>query len=326
MEKHRLELANWEKLREELDHQRAARMALEETLHASEARQMEMEEAQRTERAEVQAMRAELEKQRTIRLTLEEEVRDSESRFTRLAEEQQREQVESEALRQELQRQRTARLALEGALRAAESRQKAEPLSGIASAAMQALSELVARMNDCGESLMQGLESDDPRRIRAARLVETAGLAGKLVNRLLALGHRRETVNLNLTVAQLTEPLRRLAGENAEVITVLHPRLPFVQASQPSAEQLLHAMVTHARDSLPLGGIITIETLLPFQSDAPGTKPAVLLAVTASGTNVQAPASTAALEPLVTACGGTLGVRGDAVTNTTIEVSLPVES
>jgi DNA-binding response OmpR family regulator len=326
LEKHRLEQTNWERLREELEHQRAARVALEETLHASEARQMEIQEGQRTERAEFQTMREELERRRTARLTMEEELRASEARLTQLAEDHQREQAESEALRQELQRQRAARLALEGALRAAESRQRPEPFTGIASAAMQALSELVTRMNDCGELLMQGLDADDPRRMRAARLVEIAGLAGKLANRLLTLGHRKETVDLNLTVTQLTEPLRRLAGDNAELITVLFPRLPLVLAAQPAAEQLLHALVTHARDSLPLGGIITIETLQPSEAGVPGAGPSVLLAVSASGTNVQAPASTAALEPFATACGGTLRVLGDAITSTTIEVSLPAES
>jgi hypothetical protein len=326
LEKHRLEQTNWERLREELEHQRAARVALEETLRASEARQTEILEGQRTERAEFHAMREELERQRTVRLTTEEELRASEARLTQLAEDHQREQAESEALRQELQRQRAARLALEGALRAAESRQRPEPFTGIASAAMQALSELVTRMNDCGELLMQGLDADDPRRMRAVRLVEIAGHAGKLANRLLALGARKETADLNLAVTQMTEPLRLLAGDDVELITVLFPRLPDVLAAQPCAEQLIHALVTHARDSLPLGGIITIETLLSSQAGDPGAAPAVLLAVSASGTNVEAPASTAALEPFAAACGGTLRVLGDAVTSKTIEVSLPAES
>ena len=108
-------------------------------------------------------------------------------------------------------------------------------------------------MNDCGELLIQGLDADDPRRLRAARLVEIAGHAGKLANRLLALSARKETVDLNLAVTQMTEPLRRLAGENVELITVLFPRLPLVLAGQSAAEQLLHALVMHARDSLPWG-------------------------------------------------------------------------
>jgi DNA-binding response OmpR family regulator len=326
LEKHRLEQTNWERLREELEHQRAARVALEETLRASEARQTEILEGQRTERAEFHAMREELERQRTVRLTTEEELRASEARLTQLAEEHQRERAESEALRQELLQQRAARLALEGALRAAESRQRTEPFTEIAATAMQALSELVTRMNDCGELLMQCLDADDPRRMRAVRLVEIAGHAGKLANRLLALGARKETADLNLAVTQMTEPLRLLAGDDVELITVLFPRLPDVLAAQPCAEQLIHALVTHARDSLPLGGIITIETLLPSHAGDPGAAPAVLLAVSASGTNVEAPASTAALEPFAAACGGTLRVLGDAVTSKTIEVSLPAES
>ena len=191
---------------------------------------------------------------------------------------------------------------------------------------MQALSELVTRMNDCGELLIQGLAADDPRRLRAARLVEIAGHAGKLADRLLALGARKETVDLNLSVTRMAEPLRRQAGEDVELVTVLFPRLPLVRAGQSAAEKLIHAAVMHARDSLPLGGIITVETLLPSAAGGTGAGTAVLLAVTASGANLQTPASTAALEPFATACGGTLRVFGDAVTSTTIEVVLPAES
>jgi len=326
LERQQRERSEWEELREELEHQRAARIALEEALHASEARNAEILEEQHAERMELQAAREEQEKQRADRLNMEEELRSSAARLAQLAAGQQRERTELAALRQELQHQRAARLALEGTLRAVESRQRTEPSAEIASSAMQALSELVARMNDCGELLVQGLAADDPRRLRAARLVEIAGHAGKLADRLLALGARKELADLNLAVTKTIESLRHQAGENVELISALFPRLPLIRAAQSAAEKLLRAAMMHARDSLPLGGMITVETLLPSPAGEPAAAPMVLLAVTASGANVQAPADTAALEPLVTACGGTLRILGDAVASTTIEIALPAGS
>jgi DNA-binding response OmpR family regulator len=325
VEKQKLERANWERLRAELEQQRAVRVALEETLRASEARGTELLEGQRIERAEAQTAREELERQRTARLASEEALRTAEARLSQLEAGSLRERSELEALCQELERQRAARLALEGALRVAESRQQTEHFSELAASAMQALSELVMRMNDYGELLLQCLEADDPRRVRAQRLVEIAGHAGSLAGRLLALGPRQDLLDLNSTVTQMAGPLRSLAGENAELLTILSPRQPRIRAARPQVDQLLNALVLHARKSLPLGGTITIETVPQAEDGAAGTAPEALLAVSASAPNVEAPSDTSALEPLVAACGGKMSTHGDAVTGYTLEVALPAE-
>jgi DNA-binding response OmpR family regulator len=221
--------------------------------------------------------------------------------------------------------QEPARRALEDALRAAEARERKEPFTELATAAVQALAELAMPIGDCGSVLMECLDKDDPRRTRAVRLMEIARQAGKLARQLLALRSRQEALDLNLMVAQIAGKLRSLAGENVKLLTILSPRLPHVLAAPPLTEQLLTALVAFARDLLPVGGTITLEMAQRAPDAAPEPEQCVLLAVTASGYSVQPHAETSVLDPFVAACGGSLSSAGDAETGVTIEVSLPAE-
>jgi DNA-binding response OmpR family regulator len=325
LEEQRREREDRGKAENELERQRAARVALEDALHAVEARQAGLLEEQRSERAEWQTVRDELDRQRTARLALEDALRALEARLAQLEEKHQAERTELEALRQELERQRAARLALEGALRAAERRERKEPFTELATAAVQAFTELLAPVSDCGSILMECLDKDDPRRMCAVRLVEITRHAGKLARQLLTLRTRQEALDLNLIVAQMAGKLRSLAGESVKTLTILSPRLPRILAARPLTEQLLTALVAFARDLLPVGGTITLETSQRAPDAASGPEQCVLLAVTASGYGVQPHAETAALAPFVAACGASLSTAGDAETGVTIDVSLPAE-
>jgi hypothetical protein len=269
--------------------------------------------------------RQELERQRVARLALEDALRSSEARLNQQAEEQRGERTELEALRQEVGRQRTARAALEGALRAAESRQSRPAPALFGDAAVQTLADMIGPMEDCTELLLQCLDARDPRRMRALRLVEIADHAANLVRRMLSAAPVQEALDLNLTVTQSSVTLRRMAGESVELLTILSPGLPRVIASRGTVEQLLTAMVTQARDSLPVGGTVTLETFRASAAPAPEAGNAIVLAVTASGYGVQAPMNTSILDPLVAGCGGKLIATGNAETGVTVEVHLPAD-
>jgi hypothetical protein len=326
-ENHLAEKASRETMRGELDQQRAARAALEDALRVSEHRRAELLEGKRTERADLEQMRKELDQQRVERLALEKELRATEMRLTQLEEARISEGNELEALRQELPRQRAARLALEGALRAAESRQQSEPYPALGTAAMQALGELVQRLRDCGDLMLQCLDPGDPRRQRVAHIVEMASRAGDLASRLLTPGPRTESTDLNAALAQMTEKLRRLTGEGFELMTILSPNLPRILVSRSRIEQLLAVLVLQARDLLPLGGEVTIETSASVSRAAAGRPPAVQLSVTASGATVRPPHEMTSLEATVSACGGSLHRKpGETEGMATFEIYLPAES
>jgi hypothetical protein len=299
------------------------RTALEDALHVSELRKVELQEKQNSERADLQSVKDELERQRSERLVLDDALRALEARLAKLAEEQKSERADREALNRELEGQRAARIALGRALRAEESRQRARPSFELATSVAQALAELVQPMADCGNLLLECLSENDPRRDRASRLVEIANHAGALARRLLNLPPLQEATDLNGIVAQMTEELQRQAGETIELLTIFSSHLPRILVAKPLVERLLAALVKHASDLLPLGGAVTLETRLSSPDETLETGASVVLSVTASGCSVQASPDPSALEPLVAACRGQLKITGDPDTGITTEVSLP---
>jgi CheY-like chemotaxis protein len=88
--------------------------------------------------------------------------------------------------------------------------------------------------------------------------------ATRLTRQLLAFA-RREVVqprvlNLNVVVASVCRMLQRTLGEHIELITVLDPNLDFVLADPGHIEQILVNLAVNARDVLPGGGELIIET------------------------------------------------------------------
>jgi len=88
--------------------------------------------------------------------------------------------------------------------------------------------------------------------------------AARLTQQLLAFA-RREVVqprvlNLNDVVASVTNLLQRTLGEHIELITSLDPALDLVLADPGHVEQILINLAVNARDAMPGGGMLTIET------------------------------------------------------------------
>jgi CheY-like chemotaxis protein len=67
-------------------------------------------------------------------------------------------------------------------------------------------------------------------------------------------------LELNTLVANLDKMLRRLIGEDIELVTILGPRVERVEADPAQLEQVVLNLVVNARDAMPQGGKIVIET------------------------------------------------------------------
>jgi two-component system cell cycle sensor histidine kinase/response regulator CckA len=138
--------------------------------------------------------------------------------------------------------------------------------------------------------------------------------AASLTRQLLAFSRKQVLallpLDLNPVVSRLIDLLRRLIGEDIQLTTNLDPGLGLVKADQGQIEQVLMNLAVNARDAMPEGGKLTIETknvvvekgLLGPDADA-GPGPYVLLAVSDTGCGMTEQVKSRIFEPFFTTKG-----------------------
>jgi PAS domain S-box-containing protein len=113
--------------------------------------------------------------------------------------------------------------------------------------------------------MISGETEDQPRIVEYTREIEyAAGRASSLTAQLLAFSRRQvsqpKVLDLNEVVTHSVKLLRRVIGEDVEIVTSLDPRLGCVKADPIHIDQVLMNLVVNARDAMSGGGRITIET------------------------------------------------------------------
>jgi two-component system cell cycle sensor histidine kinase/response regulator CckA len=107
-----------------------------------------------------------------------------------------------------------------------------------------------------------GEEREERRSVES--LERAADRAATLTRQLLAFSRRQvlqpQVLDLNGAVRSMEEMLRRLIDEDVELVTALEPELPSVRADPGQMEQVLVNLIVNARDAMPEGGRLTIET------------------------------------------------------------------
>jgi PAS domain S-box-containing protein len=142
--------------------------------------------------------------------------------------------------------------------------------------------------------------------------IEKAGeRAASLTKQLLAFSRQQvltpAILNLNTLTSDMAKMLPQLLGEDIEVSMVLEPELGNVKADQSQVEQVIMNLAVNARDAMPAGGKLKIETANveideAFTRTHPGSKAGshVLLEVTDTGTGMDATTLTHIFEPFFT--------------------------
>ena len=159
--------------------------------------------------------------------------------------------------------------------------------------------------------LKRELGANNPLAEHALEIEKAGQRAASLTKQLLAFSRQQvltpAVLNLNTLASDMEKMLPQLLGEDIEVSLLLDPALGNVKADQSQIEQVIMNLAVNARDAMPMGGKLKIETSNVELDQAyvwshPGSKVGsfVLLAVTDTGTGMDAATLTHIFEPFFT--------------------------
>ncbi|HEY6572987.1 MAG TPA: ATP-binding protein [Candidatus Eisenbacteria bacterium] len=232
--------------------------------------------------------------------------------------------------------------------------QKMEAIGRLAGGVAHDFNNLLTAIMGYAQLMTLRFGPKDPAIHDTEEILRAAERASMLTRQLLAFSRREvlqpRLLNLNASMADIGKMLRRLIGETINLQIIPGADLWAVTADPGHIEQVLLNLSVNARDAMPEGGRLTIETANielgeVYAGDEVGVAPGayVLLAVTDSGTGMDATTKARAFEPFFTTkgpergtglglstvygivkqWGGTVQIYSDSGWGTTVKVYLP---
>jgi two-component system, cell cycle sensor histidine kinase and response regulator CckA len=209
----------------------------------------------------------------------------------------------------------TERVDTAEALRSSEERlkqaQKMEAISRLAGGIAHDFNNLLSVIDGYGQLVHQALAEGDNKRDDVGEILAASRRAGALTKQLLAFSRRQvvkpKVLDLNDIVANVEKMLRRVIGENIDLVTKLSPALGQVRADAGQVEQIVLNLTISARDAMPDGGRLIIETSNVELDEAYASKHVdanpgmhVMLAITDTGAGMDTAAQKHVFEPFFT--------------------------
>ncbi len=189
--------------------------------------------------------------------------------------------------------------------------QKMEAVGRLAGGVAHDFNNLLAVITGYCDLLLRKMAPEGDERADIEEIRNAADGASSLTRQLLAFSRRQvvepRVLDLNDVVAKMERMLKRITGEDIELATHFAPQLPSIRADAGQMEQVLLNLVVNARDAMPTGGRLLIETDAveldeSYGRDHPAERPGkyVMLAVTDTGIGMDAQTQAHIFEPFFT--------------------------
>jgi len=188
--------------------------------------------------------------------------------------------------------------------------QKLEAVGQLAGGIAHDFNNLLTVIGGYSSMLLGRLPEDNPHRPSLEEIKKASDRASALTRQLLAFSRKQilqpRVLDLNLVVTDLEKMVRRLIGEDIDLLTVTSPVLGKVKADRGQIEQVLLNLIVNARDAMPKGGKLTIETRNVVHSEEYARRhaalagPYVMLAVSDTGCGMDAAIQARVFEPFFT--------------------------
>ncbi|MBI4446568.1 MAG: response regulator [Acidobacteria bacterium] len=144
------------------------------------------------------------------------------------------------------------------------SSQRMEAIGRLAGGVAHDFNNFITAIAGYAQLMLDHIPPEDPLRRDAEEIKRTGERAGLLTRQLLAFSRKQrlqpQVLDLNAVVQEMLEMLRPLIGENIELNSRFSSSLPPVKADPGQLEQVLLNLVVNARDAMPSGGRLTVET------------------------------------------------------------------
>ena len=189
--------------------------------------------------------------------------------------------------------------------------QKMEAVGQLAGGIAHDFNNLLGVMMGYSDLLEEGFPQEDPRARKLQQIKKAGERAASLTRQLLAFSRKQvirpRVIDLNALVGELSKMLTRLVREDIELLCSLKPGLGSIKADPAQVEQMIINLVVNARDAMPAGGKLIIETTntyldenycLSHPSATPGRH--VMLAISDTGVGMDAKTQARIFEPFFT--------------------------